>query len=106
MGSPVTASASRSITVSRGTTALTTGSSYQYGETLTVKLSSTSGEYMFQTDGGAFTGSGIGCSGTRVSNAAGSLVMPCSGSLSVNIKAPGQQVKVLCTPDLFGHGWR
>lgn len=83
MGSSAVTSSSRSVVVRRGSTTLTSGATYNYGETLTVSLSSTSGEYVLQTSGGTFTGGG--CTGTRVANSAGSLVMPSSGSASISV---------------------
>lgn len=69
--------------VKRGTTTLSSGASYIFGETLTVTLSSTSGEYNLQTSGATFTGAS--CSSTRLANTQGSLVMPSSGSTTVSV---------------------
>lgn len=57
MGNPIAESTARSLTVSRNGVALTSGDTYVYGETLTVDLTSTNGEYLLQALGGAtFTG--------------------------------------------------
>lgn len=67
----------------RNGTALTSGSTYIPGETLTVKISSLGGRYTFQASNAAFT-PGL-CGNTRpatvTSNA--QLVMPTSGNVSV-----------------------
>lgn len=99
MGSGVVTSTTRSLIVKRGSTTLTTGSTYNYGETLSVSISSTSGEYLLESSGASFS-QGKCTSGTRIANAAGSLVMPSSGSTQVTIKtgwATGQST-VSVTP--------
>lgn len=83
MGRSAVSSTGRSVIVKRGSTVLTSGASYVYGETLTVSLSSTSGEYNLQTSGATFSGGG--CSSTRLANTQGSLVVPTSGSTTVSV---------------------
>ena len=71
---------SRSVQVYRGSTLLTTGDSYVAGESLTVKLSSTSGEYCFEASNAVFSGSDVGCSGRRTNIDGQTLTMPTDGS--------------------------
>ena len=71
---------SRSVQVYRGSTLLTTGDSYVAGESLTVKLSSASGEYCFEASNAVFSGSDVGCSGRRTNIDGQTLTMPTDGS--------------------------
>jgi hypothetical protein len=78
---------SRSIQIYRGSVELSTGDEYEAGESLTVKISSTSGgvEYVYEAQGGAqFSGSNAGCENVRVANThAVSMSMPSSGAVYV-----------------------
>ena len=88
MGSTSIESSSKSVTVKRGTTVLSSGDSYVAGETLSVDFEDNgSNNYLLQaTGGGSFGGSGTStCSGTRVVNTAGSLVMPSSGTVTIRM---------------------
>ena len=76
-------STERSIVVTRLSTGevLTSGSGYIPGESVSVQLSSTVGEYAFDTTAGNFTGGG--CSGKRASTNSGTaatLVLPVASS--------------------------
>lgn len=83
MGSSATASSQYLVTVYRGSSALT--STYNPGETLTVKFQGGStSQWVIQVSGATFTGTTTGCSGTRVGNVNSvSVVMPNSGTVSV-----------------------
>lgn len=80
MGAPAVMSANNAVQVWRGTTQLTSGATYTAGETLTVKLQSPFAELIFQTVGGTFSGTGIGCEGTRSYDTTASLVMPATST--------------------------
>jgi hypothetical protein len=79
----------RRVRVYRGSTQLTSGATYVPGETLTVRLSATTGEWAFEATGGAsFVGGG--CTGAKRhshtaadSNKDSSLVMPSSGTVTL-----------------------
>jgi hypothetical protein len=75
---PTVISFSRTLIVSRGTTVLTSGASYVAGESLTVSLTSTSNEYIFETSGATFNGGG--CSNKRYADGEATMVMPTIGS--------------------------
>lgn len=86
MGSKCALSSSRTVQVKRGSTVITSGSSYIPGESLTILLSSTSGEYVFETNIGTFT-SGSCNRFTSNNGVTATLVLPKSGSGTVSIKA-------------------
>mmetsp|Transcript_12408 Transcript_12408/g.11242 ORF Transcript_12408/g.11242 Transcript_12408/m.11242 type:complete len:476 (+) Transcript_12408:39-1466(+) len=80
-GNPVLSS-ERSISISRGSTQLSSGDKYVAGEVLTVTLSSTSNEFIYETTAGSFQSGG--CNGLRVVNTATAyLTMPSSGDVDV-----------------------
>lgn len=71
------------VVIERGGTTLTSGSSYQYGETLTVSYAA-SGEYVLEVSGASFT-TGSCTNKVRVSNSGGSIVMPASGTATIKV---------------------
>jgi hypothetical protein len=85
MAGPAVSSSSRSVVIMRGSTALASGDAYLPGETLTVSISTTGGEYVFEALGGAAFASGT-CTSTRSPiDKAGTLVMPSSGTVTVKV---------------------
>jgi hypothetical protein len=69
------------VTVKRAGVTLLAGAEYVAGETLTVHISSTTGQYLMENSGGSFTAAAAGCAGRRVPNLDGAaLTAPTDGS--------------------------
>eukprot|EP01038_Epipyxis_sp_PR26KG_P004332 gene4332-6133_t len=76
-------STTRTLVIKRGSTTLTSGASYVAGESLTVSISSTSGEYLFEASNAQFS-SGSCTDNVRIANSNGAtLVMPTSGTVLI-----------------------
>lgn len=87
MGFPAQSSTSRSVVVKRGTTALSSGANYVPGETLSLSISSTSGEYVIEVSPNApfVASSKTGCSSNTRSITAGTITLPNGGGGTVTI---------------------
>ena len=85
MNNPVEHSEDRSVQVFRNSEAVSSGSSYLSGETLTVVLSDVTAQFVIETTGGAFEDGG--CSGRRVIESPAKLTMPEDGSDDIRIWA-------------------
>ncbi|KAJ1406162.1 hypothetical protein B484DRAFT_456902 [Ochromonadaceae sp. CCMP2298] len=85
MGQSAVGSISRSVIISRGGAVLSPKASYVPGETLSVTLSSTLGEYIFITTGATFPGGA--CVESRSLEASSTLKMPAAGAGLVTVKA-------------------
>eukprot|EP00601_Ochromonadales_sp_CCMP2298_P001514 CAMPEP_0173172280 /NCGR_PEP_ID=MMETSP1141-20130122/2223_1 /TAXON_ID=483371 /ORGANISM="non described non described, Strain CCMP2298" /LENGTH=214 /DNA_ID=CAMNT_0014094303 /DNA_START=368 /DNA_END=1009 /DNA_ORIENTATION=- len=86
MGSTVVGSTSRSVRISRSGSFLASNDAYNPGETLTVTLSSTAGDYIFESAGATFSGGS--CSATsRVVISSAQMQMPDAGGGPVTVKA-------------------
>ena len=84
MGSNAISDSSRSVVITRGSTTLSSGATYQPGETLNVQISSASGvEYIFEAQNANFQSSK--CGGKRPSSVSSNtvLTMPSSGTVLV-----------------------
>jgi hypothetical protein len=84
MGRAAVSSTSRTISVTRNGSPLTSGASYVYGETLVATLSSTSSEYVMQVSGGAVV-SGGSCGATRKALSSVTFTMPASGTATISV---------------------
>jgi hypothetical protein len=73
-------STSRFVQISRNGTFLSSNGEYVAGESLTVSLSSTNGEYVFEATNATFSGNNVGCSGKRTTADGQTLTMPNDGS--------------------------
>lgn len=82
MGYSASSSSSYSVSVKRGAVALSSGSSYIPGETLSISFSSSPSEYVIQVSNAVFTSGTTGCSNTRVITS-GNVQMPSAGSGNV-----------------------
>ena len=87
MNSIVEASDSRIIRVYRGGEELSSGSNYHPSEALSVSISDTNNQYVYEAVGGAVFEKG-GCDGKRIANKPrATLVMPASGLGEIKIVA-------------------
>ena len=78
---------SNAVQVMRGSTALSSGSSFNPGETLTIQFNG-GGQYALEATGGATFSSGGACGGSRYLNSApAQLTMPSTSTGTVTIKA-------------------
>lgn len=87
MNEEVIESTERSLTVLRGDQELSSGAAFVAGESLTIKISNSANEYVFDANSGAQFVEG-GCNGRRIANApSASLVMPSTPSGPVRVLA-------------------
>ena len=87
MNNLVEASDDRFIRVFRGEEMLTSGSIYHHSESLTVSISDSHNQFVYEAIGGAVFDKG-GCSGKRVANKPqATLKMPTSGDETISIVA-------------------
>ena len=88
MNSEIGASSERLVKVLRGESELSSQDSYRLGETLTVTISNTNNQFVFDTVNADFVGGG--CKGKRIAGKKGKvvqLVMPSEGRLEVSVWA-------------------
>ena len=88
MNNEIGRSAERLVMVFRGESELSSNDSYQYGEVLTVTISNTDNQYVFDTVNGLFRGGG--CQGKRIAGKKDKVVqleMPGEGHLEVSVWA-------------------
>lgn len=85
MGASAVMTTGNAVQVWRGSTQLTSGTTYVAGETLTVKLQSSYSELTFQTSGATFTGSKVGCGSTRSYATTASLKIPVTSTAGATV---------------------
>ena len=87
MGGYVQTGSSYSVQVLRGVTTLSSGATYNSGETLSVKLNSGTPQYVIEAFNATFTSGSPKCSNTRIYNTGGNLLMPTDGVSVVHVHA-------------------